>query len=119
MMKRIIPFLLLCIYLSGSGLLYYGFRVTQYVNYIHVRERIKNNILKSEIKLLVIKKEDFPSVHWKRNRKEFEFHGQLYDIARTSIRNRTYYIYCYPDINESRITAAYKHQKAGCQSSLS
>lgn len=93
--------------------MYFGFRIAQYINYMHVRNLLRNNMLQNELTVLMVNKKDLDSVHWKSYQKEFEYHGQYYDVARTAVKKGISYFYCFPDNKENRLIANYNQKKSG------
>lgn len=60
---------------------------------------------------MVINKGDRNSIHWKNNHREFEYQGQMYDVARANEVKGNSLIYCYPDVKEKRLIAMFNQRK--------
>jgi hypothetical protein len=110
-MKRLVPIVLLCIYLCGSGGMYYTFRIVQYSNYLQVRKQIRDNLLSNELTLLIINSKELASVHWKQDGKEFEYRGELYDVSNLVNKKEASYIYCFKDAREKQLLSVYEQKK--------
>jgi hypothetical protein len=113
--KRIIPIVLLCIYLVGSGGIYYGYRAAQYYHFTLVRHLLINHSLQGKVKLLVISNQEAGSLQWKKKNKEFVYKGQMYDVARINTQKGKSFIYCYQDTKENRLISLFNQKKPGSE----
>jgi hypothetical protein len=82
-------------------------------------ERLANN--KQEIQLIINSKMNSPNLlklrftkseytllNWK-DEKEFEFGGNMYDVANTEITDKEVYVYCLRDENEEMLITCYEN----------
>jgi hypothetical protein len=102
---------MLCIYLSGSVGIFLGFRVAQHYHYLQVSKLISHNLQKSNITLLKISTRNQEALHWKNNKKEFEYKGQNYDLIKASVTREAICIYCYLDVKEKQLRSFYEQKK--------
>ncbi len=104
--KRILSIVLLALLLSGTGGTYVFFRIVRYVNFVQIQHQLNRAEGLHMLTLIVVKPAEESLLHWKSNHKEFEYRGQLYDVASVKkVANGTRY-YCYHDLKEKRLLLA-------------
>lgn len=104
--KRILSIVLLALLLSGTGGTYFFFRIVSYVNFVQIQHRLHRAEGFHMLTLIVVKPAEESLLHWKSNHKEFEYRGQLYDVASAKKAGTRTRYYCYHDLKEKRLLLA-------------
>ena len=111
-MRRIIPISLLLIFIPCMVGYYYVYLTAKYLNYYNIQQQIYSEHFDKKLSLLKINPVDEGKIQWKKNGKEFELKGQLYDVVSCKREKDTIYMYCYHDIKEKDLNTGLKNQKA-------
>ncbi len=67
-----------------------------------IRERILAGMDRKDLVLLSFPEGPQSEIHWK-HQKEFEYHGEYYDVVKRETRNGRVHYWCWPDNKETEI----------------
>jgi hypothetical protein len=109
--KRILSVVLIMIILAGTGGMYYSFRLSLYLNQLAVKSILRDKSEKT-LTLLIINPEQSRYIHWKKQGREFEYKGHLYDISSSAIINGVTYYSVYRDEAEKKLVSEFKHKRS-------
>ncbi|NVO19719.1 MAG: hypothetical protein HXX13_08465 [Bacteroidetes bacterium] len=113
-MKRLLPICLLIIYLAGAGGIFYGLKIAQYSHFLKVRSLLEKDLLNEHLQVLVVGQKEARQLRWMSGHQEIEFKGRMFDVSRYTIKEGTYFIYCYNDTMENQlISASHNNSKLG------
>lgn len=74
----------------------------------NIKEQLLQGVDENELELLVFtEKEISEKLNWKHE-KEFEYNGQMYDIAKSETRGELTYYWCWPDKEETQLNRQLK-----------
>jgi hypothetical protein len=94
-----------------SGL-FYLYQAAAYIHYLQIQKTIQEKPYASNLITLTIPIRNWTQIHWKKGQKEFEYQGQLYDIASSKkVKDNLCYL-VYKDVKEKRLNSKYNQKKA-------
>jgi hypothetical protein len=107
-LKKIIPFILLVIFIANLEGPYLLFLIRQKNNLININAEIHKNIKDELLTLIIIPLEKISQIHWIRKNVEFTHEGKMFDVVRTKTSNGLRYFYCINDKKEKQLIADYQ-----------
>jgi hypothetical protein len=109
-LKKIIPFIVLWLFLTGSGGYFFAFKLEQYFNHLAIEKKITNrhNNIRQDVLVFTIGNES--GLKWIRKQKEFIYQGQMYDIVSTKISGKHVFYYCINDSKEKKIKTDFENK---------
>lgn len=115
--KKIIPYLLLWIFLGGSGGYFFVFRIKQFINYRTIQKEINDTNKKVALQVLFFPIGNESGIKWLKKGKEFICHYQMYDIVKVKVTGKYIFYYCINDSNEKRLIADFEKKNRTNQQS--
>ena len=121
-MKKFLSVVLVCVLLFNVTGYFVWFVVQKQKNYKdinkEVRNRIRFNLNKKELSLIVISESNKNEILWTKSGKEFEYKGSMYNVVKTEIKDGKVYFYCINDVKEMQLKANFlKIHKIGRRAS--
>lgn len=107
-LKKIIPLIVLCIFLSGSGGYFFVFKIKQYVNSCNIRFEINKNLKNNLREELVFNSGDIRSLKWIKKQKEFIYRGQMFDVVKITATGKQLHYYCIKDAKEKKLISEFR-----------
>jgi len=108
-LKKIIPYLVIWVFLSGSGGYFIVFKIKQFLNACEIKREITNNQKDKVRQELVFNLGEDAGVKWIKYQKEFIYKGQMYDVAKVVITGKQIHYYCINDTKEKQLITGYKN----------
>jgi hypothetical protein len=109
-LKKIVPFIVLWLFLTGSGGYFIAFKLRQYINYHAIENKIINSHNRINQDILVFTIGNATGIKWIRKQKEFIYHGQMYDIVSIKISGKHVYYYCINDTKEKKLKTEFENR---------
>lgn len=107
-LKKIIPFIVLWLFLSGSGGYFFAFKIEQYLNSQAIGKKTTNCHNKISQNVLVFTIGNEIGVKWIKKQKEFIYHGQMYDVVSCKVSGKQVFYYCVKDSKEKKLIADFE-----------
>jgi hypothetical protein len=106
-LKNAFVFLLLTAFAFNIGGPFVILKIQQHQIKQEIERQIKTGIPENELTQITISSENQKDLFWK-DRNEFRFRGNMYDVVRVEIVNATTKVYhCIPDGQETKLIAKY------------
>ncbi len=108
MIRRILIGLLIVIFLYGSGGYYYCFSFYQYSIKREIKQLIRKGINENELTEITVPysgvtqtiTERYCGIVWIKPAKEFKYHGQMFDVVKSSLKDGKKHFLCINDKKE-------------------
>jgi hypothetical protein len=107
-LKKILPYILLWIFLGGSGGYFFIFKVEQWNNYRTIEKEIRNTNRKIVLQVLVFEVCNESGIKWLSKKKEFIYDNQMYDIVNYKVSGKYIHYYCINDTKEKRLITEFE-----------
>ena len=102
-MKKVLPIVLLAIFLFNVGGYFIAFKVEQYQEKEKIELEIKAGVNKEDLSKIVINKADLASVEWTEADQEMRYNNSLFDVVRSEETPTTMIYYCINDSKEDSL----------------
>lgn len=102
-MKKPAALFLLSIFLFNTVGFFFVFKIEQSIVKSEVQLKIKSGFDPSELEAVTINKNNLAAVQWLKPGKEMRYHGQLYDIVKSTETSSTITFYCIDDTKEKAL----------------
>jgi hypothetical protein len=109
-LKKIIPFIVLWVFLTGSGGYFFAFKIEQYINYRIIENEIANRPNKIDQQVFVFPTGGEIGVKWIIKQKEFIYLGQMFDVISCKISGKHVFYYCINDTKEKKLVADFENK---------
>lgn len=104
-MKKILAIFIVVLLLFNSMGYYIVFKATQYAIKKEIKNIIKQGVPEKDLSLIKVAVDDVQKqavLEW-LDKKEFRYHGQMFDVVRYYTCNDTTYYYCINDKQEEKL----------------
>lgn len=99
-LKRAAIYILLSTFLFNISGYFIAFKVLQYQVRKEIKSEIKQQLSRSDLTTIAIKKAKKNAILWEEENKEFYYGGALYDIVKSCETNDSIFYYCINDKQE-------------------
>lgn len=107
-MKKVIPLILLAVFLINLEGTYLLFLFQQSKNLKDIRAEIRKNLKDEILTLIIVPNNKVSQIHWIRKNDEFIYDGKMFDIVRVKSTHNEKYFYCINDEKEKQLISDYQ-----------
>jgi hypothetical protein len=108
--RKIIPFFIIWIFLTGSGGYFFFFKFQQVLNFNAIQERLLKQAKQSKLDVLIFDAGKEIGVKWVKKRKEFIYQNKIYDIVSIKFSGKHVLYYCFDDKKEKKLITDFENK---------